>query len=209
MWMTVPATHPLLLRPPSPRLPPPSGSRTWRAAPLIARISHLTALLQPPLYPVSLKTHNNNNNLTPSSSFKRCEPLFFSQLVLYTKSLISLQQLCYENASLRAVVDMHTRWLASGLSVRLGRRSFAWAIGCCGINLNSKFSLNKSYQMTLSRHNKASVGFQWWNIPSCYCCYTSCVSVNRVMVQTVPQCGTLQPARDELSWSQLFSLFRI
>lgn len=208
--MTVPAAHPLLLLPPSPRLPPPSGSRTGRAAPLTARISHLTARLQPPPYQVSLQTHNNNN-LTPSSSFKWCKPpLFFPNWCFTQASLISLQQLCYENASLRAVVDMHTRWLASGLSVQLGRRSFAWAIGCCGINLNSKFSLNKWYQMALSRHHKASVGFQWWNIPQLLLLlYKLCFCYNRVMVQTVPQCGTLQTARDELSWSQLFARFRI
>lgn len=54
-WRTILATRLL----PHPPCPPPglqSGSRTGRAARPTTRISHLTALLQPPRYPVGLQT---------------------------------------------------------------------------------------------------------------------------------------------------------
>lgn len=51
--MKIPATPPPHSLPPHPR----SGSPMGRAAPLITRISHLTAPLHPPPYPVSLQTN--------------------------------------------------------------------------------------------------------------------------------------------------------
>lgn len=70
MWMmrscaTLPP--PSLRRPPSPPPAPPGGSQTLRAAPPTSRISHLTALLQSQLCPVSPPSPHlglsNNANL--------------------------------------------------------------------------------------------------------------------------------------------------
>lgn len=64
-----PPPHPLL-HPPSPLLPPRSRSLTERAALWKIKISHLAALLHPPVCPVSLPTSE------PPASFFFLSPIF-------------------------------------------------------------------------------------------------------------------------------------
>lgn len=107
--MTTPATPPPLLRlPPSPPLPPQSGSPMGRAAPLTSRISHLTVLLHLPDYPVSLQTNNQRwifFSLPPSNNANLFLIWPFSLKWFIGVPLISLQQHTYENTNLRAFLD--------------------------------------------------------------------------------------------------------
>lgn len=106
--MTIPATPPPppLLRPPSPPLPPQSGSLTGRAASQTTRNLHRTALLQPPVYPVSLQTSDHCVFFFLFQIMQTSSCIWqFSHHRFIGVSLISLQQCWYENVNLRAVLD--------------------------------------------------------------------------------------------------------
>lgn len=105
--MTIPATPPLL-HPPSP--PPPSGSQTGRAAPLTTRISHLTVLPRPPIYPVSLQTNGHCAPPPPSNNANVHLIWFFPHRCFIGVSLIRLQQHWYENAVLDNAEWMTGLW---------------------------------------------------------------------------------------------------